>query len=512
MTHHGMDGDNHDLEMSDDPGHRSPLVLRLAMALEAAGVSYCHWKSNAHLEDAMRAETDLDLLIAREHATTFEEALGRCGFIRASRGRDTHMPGTAHHFAYDASLDRFVHVHAHYQLVVGHDRSKNFRLPVESGFLASRSNVAGVIPTPSPEFEYVVFVIRMALKYAIWDELLWEGLRGRRAGPRISEKEEWAQLRQQVDPAEVGRLVAELLPYIEGELFVDLEAAVSGRRSLLATLAAGRRLQRALEPHARVSTRVDGWLRLWRRMVLFVMRRVGRLRGFQLESGGAIVAVMGGDGAGKSTAISDVARWLGDEFDVTRVHLGKPPRSHTPYGVRGALMVADRAQGLVRSAGKTSGTDREAGLSFDDFRRIGWLACIARDRRRAYEAARRRASQGSIVISDRFPHPALKVMDVAQIGRRFPLAESSRVARLLMQAEERYHSAISAPDIAIVLVVDPREAARRKTDERFEYVLERSQEIWEMDWKDTGVVVVDAGRPPEDVAAEIKEIIWDRLA
>ena len=64
-----------------------------------------------------------------------------------------------------------VHVHAHYQLVLGHDMTKNYRLPIEDPFLE-----AAIYDEPmrkaSPAFEFIVYVIRMVLKHSTWDSIL----------------------------------------------------------------------------------------------------------------------------------------------------------------------------------------------------------------------------------------------------------------------------------------------------------------------------------------------------
>ena len=46
------------------------------------------------------------------------------------------MEATPHiRYALDAPWGRFVHVHAHFSLVLGDDTTKNFRLPIEDAYL-----------------------------------------------------------------------------------------------------------------------------------------------------------------------------------------------------------------------------------------------------------------------------------------------------------------------------------------------------------------------------------------
>ena len=81
------------------------------------------------------------------------------------------MPGVLDFFGYDQETGRIVHVHAHFRLVIGDDRAKNYRLGIERAYLAQTTQRLG-FPIPRPEIEFVVFVIRMMLKHCSWDAIL----------------------------------------------------------------------------------------------------------------------------------------------------------------------------------------------------------------------------------------------------------------------------------------------------------------------------------------------------
>lgn len=480
------------------------LVGELVTALERAGIDYCHWKSNNKLEQAVSGETDLDLLIARDQFGDFEALIEQIGFSPASRSHAKDPPGTAHYFGYDQSVDRFVHIHAHAQLVLGHDRSKNYRLPIEKAYLASKTKTT-VLPTPGPEFEYVVLVIRLVLKYAVIDEILWAALRGRRAGPSASERLELEDLRERVADEIVKGVIVDHLPYVGLALFQRAERLFDGPPNVRESLSVAREVQSALASHARVPASADAAARVWRRISLGIQRRIGAIRGFRLATGGALVAVLGGDGAGKSTALTELSRWLAQDFDVLRVHMGKPPWSWTTYVVRASLKVLT-ALGLLKEVevGDDTGDVMES-------RRLVWLACQSRDRYLEYQRIRRAAAKGTIVLSDRFPHPALRSTDVPRI-KQLSSSNSGSTLQWLSRLEDRYHSRVALPDLTFVLMLEPSESARRKTDEPHDYVMERSTEIWEIDWSAHDVHLVDASRSPQEVAAEMKRVIWESLS
>jgi thymidylate kinase len=81
----------------------------------------------------------------------------------------------------------------------------------------------------------------------------------------------------------------------------------------------------------------------------------------------------------------------------------------------------------------------------------------------------------------------------------------------LVKREKSYYDQIVAPELLIVLRVDPEIAVQRKTDEDANFVRERSTEIWELEWAHSGAHIIDASRPITDVLAELKALAWSEL-
>ena len=81
---------------------------------------------------------------------------------------------------------------------------------------------------------------------------------------------------------------------------------------------------------------VPAWLA---RLVLRsrVLRLATRKR---LGAGGAIIALVGGDGAGKSTAVGAAHAWLAKYFETRTIHLGKPPQSWATRSIRAASLAS----------------------------------------------------------------------------------------------------------------------------------------------------------------------------
>lgn len=492
-----------------EPVEVSSLVADLARALDEHGISYCHWKSNEAIRLSEQGVNDLDLLVARRDADRFRAIVSELGFSRAERTTPPCPPGKEDFFGYDAETGRLLHVDAHYQLVLGHDRTKNYRIPIEKPYLASADHEGGLLKVPSAEFEFVVLVLRMVLKYAVWDEVVWSALRRRRSGPKRSERRELAHLSDRIDEGRVVSIVDRHLRSVPTRLFDDCVEVARGRCTTPTRLRVGRRLEVALEDSAQVPAVLDSGRRLWRRGRLGVDTRTGRPPRYQLVSGGVIIALMGGDGSGKSTALDEIEHWIGGELRLRRIHLGKPPWSALTYVVRGSLKLAVGLQTKFTPAKAL--TRRDFLEPTFGMRAMLWHLCTARDRYLLYRSARRFANRGGIVISDRYPHASLDTMDVPQIARLSEDRQKGWIVNALARLEERYHRGISPPDLMVVLRVDPDIAVARKTDEPSDYVRRRSLEVWDVDWSAVGAEVIDASQPPDVVAAELRALIWKAL-
>lgn len=495
------------IDGGSDPGLE--LVRRLCQTLSTEGVDYCHWKSNEALDRSARAESDLDLLVSRRHAHRFEEIIRSLGFKDGRPPSKKQLPGVFHSYGLDQASGKVVHLHVHYRLVVGDDMTKNYRLPLEEAYLAS-ARQGPLFRVPAPEFELVVFVLRMVLKHWTWDAILT--LKGSLSA---GEARELAYLSGRADAEQARRVVREHLAFVGPNLWErcrrSLEPGTSG--SLRVRTAYG--LERSLAAQAGRPPGLDPFVRVWRRVRVAFRRHVlhRRRTRSRLDNGGALIAVVGGDGAGKSTAVDEVYRWLSNDLDVVKIHLGKPPRSTMSSVVHGAW------RGGIRGVGRRSASAHEP-TPLPDGDRIGMRALVklvrkvmtSRDRYLSYVRARRFASEGGIVVADRFPVPQVTLMDGPATFWVPGLRDRSKTVELLARLEGRYYEKITSPDVLIVLRVHPDVAVqRRHGSEGADFVHRRADEVWRLDWSGTPAIVIDASRPKDDVLAEVKAAIWEAL-
>jgi thymidylate kinase len=474
------------------------LIDQLAAALARDGVVYCHWKSNEAMDRTLTGRNDLDLLVARADAERFRACVARFGFHAASHAADRAVPALEDFYGYDGPTGRLIHVQAHYQLVLGDDMTKNYRVPIEASYLDGLDRT-GVLPVPRAELEFVVLVLRLVLKHCPWDAIA-----ARKGRLTDSERRELAWLGARCSAAERDAVRRRHLPFVDDALFAACLAGLAPGASVRERVRAGRRLQAALEGLGRRPHRADLVLKAWRRVRRRLPFASSPVR--HLDAGGLVVAVVGGDGSGKSSAVGAIVESLANAVRTEAHHLGKPPASLSSRVVR-RLLHPLRDRGWLDTTRMPAWTEF---AEFPGYVYMLWHLLTARDRRSEYRRVRRQAVAGVVAVCDRWPAAGLTTMDGPRLGT-LPGLERRRLARRLAAAEARCYSEMLPPDLLVVMRVDPQVAVQRRPEQDAEFVHRRAQEVHERVWYGPGVTVIDANRPLEEVRAAVLEAVWQRL-
>ncbi|MGH8649543.1 MAG: hypothetical protein ACREUP_09595, partial [Burkholderiales bacterium] len=218
---------------------------------------------------------------------------------------------------------------------------------------------------------------------------------------------------------------------------------------------------------------------LWRRRKRF---RFAPHKKMTMPAGGVTLALIGADGAGKSTVCQILVQWLSWKLDVRRFYLG----SKQPSRLSTSLYVAYRAlrrshRAVAEILGDASLLSRGAGLVRDTFLGLHQLS-IGYDRYSRYRVGTKKALAGSIVIFDRCPlhsidlGPDLCLMDGPQIPSLLA-GRSSPILRALADAEQRLYRKIRTPEFLFVLEVSPEVSFQRKPDHRPAVIQAKSSAI-----------------------------------
>jgi len=489
--------------------------------LARARVRHCSWKSNDHLLAALAGETDLDLLVDAHHAGTFVAVASGQGLKPVVPPAAAAYPAMQHYLGLDQESGRLFHLHLHFRLVLGQRYTKNHHLPVERQLLDSTRSLYGV-PIPAADLELAILVVRALLKYRARD-VVKDALGVRSPGiPDETQTEiEWLRGSRDLEAVRSGLdAISAVVPVDIVSAF--LEVVACDQRSGVEVWRLRTRLRRALrdlQRRGRLRAAASYGRALWRRRPRWLLGPRVEPR-MTLPRGGTTVALIGADGAGKSTVAAEVARWLGWKLEARVHYLGSkqpsPPTNWLYLGFR-ALRRGHRA--ACRRLGKGSPATRPIAALRDLTLALHHLA-VGRDRRRHLARARHDARVGRIVILDRYPLASLsdraehRLLDGPQIESVLG-PDLSWPAQALAGAERRLYRRFGLPDQLVLLDVDPLMAAGRKPDHRLDVIRTKSRAAVELaelaEAAGVSVTRIDADQRLDRVLLDVKARLWDVL-
>jgi hypothetical protein len=484
------------------------LLLDVLVSLQRAGIHYCYWRSSRRLVVALAGLSDIDLLVARGHREQVVALLLDRGFKLLSSVPAHDEPVLMDLIGYDAPSGRIVHVHLHFQLMLGSSLLKLWRPPWDSTVLTRAvwhpSLPVRVLDAPT---EAILSLARACVEFDPLDVVAlrqWRAMAAKFAADRKA-------LAPQLDRSEVCRRAAELL----GPALADSVAATVCRGDP-PSWSLRRQLRAWLAPY-RSAGRLQGRLSLAARSLLFLGRAVNkrlvhapRPWSHRIAGGGVVVAVLGVDGSGKSTLTRALREWAGAETDVLPLYFGtgdgRPSWLLLPF----KLMVPfvqkmRRRKPAWASHGRIS--DKPPGLLYSVLMAV-WASVLAVEKRQKLTAARRAADRGMLVIGDRFPQNQLPEFNDGPL-----LPRLKHIPRWLRGFEAKAYDLANRlpPDLVIKLQASPALIAQREPDMRPEVVRQRTEEVMELAFPASRVVALDASQPLTTVIADAKRAVWDML-
>ncbi|MEO8317449.1 MAG: hypothetical protein ABI561_03915 [Bradyrhizobium sp.] len=488
----------------------SPILMSVLHDFRQKTISYCYWKSSRNIHAVLAGRSDLDLLVARKDQH-------RCQTILMQRGlklfptvpyRD--HPALLNFLGYDELTGQLVHVHLHFRLITGERLLKNYCLPWEDAILAR------AIPHPTlpirildPTTEAVLLIVRSCFElrrrdpvtFRHWQTTTRKFARDRRA------------LATQIDSSSVHDLAAALLNRQVANEIVDaihddkpLEAQRSLRRHVKACLAPYRTYNMA-EERMRATWRAVHWIAGGLNKRLLHLPRPWSRRA---PGGGAVVAIVGLDGSGKSTVVAAIMEWFGSEIDAVPMYFGtgdgRPSLLLYPFKKIVPLITRVlRTRPKGSSHGSISG--HSPGFLYSMLLTI-WSAVVALEKRSKLLASRRGADRGLIVLTDRYPQNELLSFNDGPL-----LVRLAHVPRWLRRFEASAYALARRlpPDLVIKLQVTARTAEAREPTMDPSVIRERIESMCGLNFNAKRVVTVNAEAPLAEVIRRTKSEIWDIL-
>jgi len=473
------------------------LTNTLINQLNTAGVRYCHWKSNIHLAEGLSGETDLDFLVRRDQAGVFTEIVNNLGFKLLRSEGWKNFPSVVDFLGLDAESGKILHLHVYYKLILGKSMRKEYHIPCEDILLEGNQQLYGV-RIPFPEAELLIHIIRMAVKRKLFSiHSAAKHILRRSKQSDVLYELQWLVKRS--DLSKFSRLIEKF-----GLKASDCEALFSIVRdpsnvspNLL------KKVKRSMTQYRRFKI-FEGTLLWINRTVLSMLAHMRHNIRKQIVSGGATIAIVGPDGAGKTTVCDVLIKRLGWKLWVKKFYLGSnQPTLHSRFvrflvipmlvpwrllpRVRLARLLKYLAQGIIE-------------ISY------------ASDRLSRLRKGFRLASNGCIVIFDRFP--IVNVADQPFLWEEKDELENHYLIRCITKKLKNLYSKIPKPDVLIHLSLPAELALARKPNSNPDLISAKEARLHSFSSKEgfeRNLLRIDASCSLDIVISQVMGNIWRRL-
>jgi thymidylate kinase len=446
----------------------------------------------------------MDLYVCPEQAQVFSKILNQLGGLKISSQPWARYPGIEDWLMFDGPSGNLLHLHVHFSLLTGLKRVKHLSLPWREALLANlRSDPATGWPIPTAEMELLMLLVRLWAKMPPWRQLV---------SPKVPGhiRRELSLLVKEAEPPKLATLAQQLGLQVDSE---DLQLLFNPSADRAHVISVGRKLYRQLRPHLRLS-----WSRSMAQAALLnlqvLMLKLVRPSfplvhyGKTLPGGGALIAVIGADGSGKSTLTADLTRWLSFKLDAHRLYMGSGSgAAGWEQGIRRKLSGSVRRLRRAKAPSPAGEGQRlrSYGLAEKIYRLID-LRLMNR-KLRLLRRARRMAAQGSVIVLDRYPQDQV---DAISDG---PRLQNGRSFAWAAEREKKLYRAAGAlgPDMVIKLSIDPATALSRKPDHSLAAIIRKSRVVDELTFGHSHVIMIDANCSYDEVLYAARQAIWNFL-
>lgn len=463
-------------------------------------IRYCHWKSNSHLDKALEGRTDLDLLVHKEDKRKFNDALNKFDIKKINSPPEKRFPGLYDYLGFDQVTGKFIHLHVHYQLILGQKYIKNHHLPLECFFFNNLVLNEKNIQIPIPELELFILIIRYCMKFDIVSFLHY--IRKRQLFP-IDIKNEIKLLINQNNITDFRRIIKESnLKISENKLMSFINDFEKNTLNIKKVLKLRKYIFLKLKRFQRESGVRNNLKFLLINIVKFpYINKLFDHKKKTIGQKGKIYALVGADGSGKSTLIKDIKNWLAWKIEVKTIYLGIPKLKKLS-----CFSKMIKVTNLIEKSIKFRPITKLFSRLKDEMSGCRWIF-VAQKRLEIIVAAQDYCKAGGSVISDRYPISDFNSMERPMDGPRIR-KETTPVLLKKAIREEEYYSKFPQPDKIFVLQTDINELRKRKADLDINEHKKKADAINKMQ-NSENICIINGNKPYQNVLLDIKKKIWN---
>jgi thymidylate kinase len=466
------------------------------------GILYCVWKGASKLQKVLECEEDLDVLLDKKNLQEAILILQKNDFVEFKNVISRSDLGTLDFLKFHEN-GKWTHVHLHLEVIFGNSLQRDYRLPIAHTILQDRvwdNNFN--IWVISPIYDLSLFIIRHSLRSASLIpsakyDLELKNIKEFYCNKQIIFKES--------EIASLNYFPQQIKNYLSH--YHEIEE--SGIKQMSGKIKHFYFLQReSLDLYYLVSSlfnlisNISSKIR--KKMGLLVYKK-------KLAHSGVLVAFVGIDGSGKSSAIERLSSNLSKQLTVSSISLGS--------GVSGASWYRKIVFKLFGTKAKFKGhinarSGRQKSLKSDvPWYYALWMIICLLDKKKELHRGLTCKARGGFVISDRWLQD--EIQGFVDSPRVIFDENSNVINKYLATLEEEVFllTRQNAPDFIVRFDTTPENSVLRKpNDLNLEQARDAALKIREIKWNNSPLISIDTNKSIEDVDRQLNNIVASILS
>lgn len=470
----------------------SPIIYNLFKAFHDNNINYCHWKSNEHLDASFRGETDFDILFDISQKDLIKKIFIKNGYALFVPPYNRSYTQIEDYIALDFEQNKIIHIHTHYQMVIGTSGLKEYRYSIENSLLDNRIFLKEFeCYSIAPAYEFVLLLLRLSLKIQKnWKYKFNQNKEILNSGIELN----W--LKERVNFDMLWNLIQELkLPYQQEDIAYIYQNGLDYNKLISLSLLS----------HKVPKLKKDNYLTLTRKKTFkWIYFQYGRvLRKLSISyvtkqrvkyKDGFSIAILGSDGSGKSTQLVELKKILSKKIDVASFYLGSN---------KGSKSRLRKVLEYIRNKKLTFNIQ-----ILQNLLTIALAFSIAIEKKTRLNRAQTLKQKGVLIIFDRFPQNQFYGHNDGPILKKMATSKNRFFSRIGKIEKKMYLPPVQQfPNIIFKLIANPEVLSLRR-NMTIEEITRKQNGILKLEFGNKSTIVeVDATKSIEAVTSAIlKEI------
>lgn len=488
-------------------------IKQLLKALDENNITYCHWKSNEHLKPALEGDTDLDMLFLPEERVSLEKVLSNCGLKRFRTVPRCQYNAIEDFIGYDSKKAKIWHLHLHYRMTLGEKNLKGYTVNTWGKYILHNRVYSKLgCYTSMPEDELILLYVRMALKLRISDYFFKTSM------------DDIIELKWLKNRINIETLKKEAYMFCGKrgckEILKLFNMNLTHKRDL-------QKLQNIMIKYLKPYTSYNSIEASFYSLMRTIYNGFGGLnRHFHLNmpiptrrvspSGGSVIAILGSDGAGKSTTLEYISKELSKKLDIYNVYMGSGDGSCSI--LRWPMkLIAKKVGGKGLGESVTieeasciqSGKKLSVKAKLYSVAKIIWAVTLAYEKKSKICQITKARNRGMIVLIDRYPQTYMSGISDGPLLSKY-MNSNNLILRFLAKKEKKAYefAAINPPDLFIKLKVPAELALARKPEMTLDEILLK-QNVVENMYTNIRNVEIDTSKSKEETFSLAMDSVWE---